>query len=109
MKPLTAEWIDQAEGDFAVMERESRVRKHPAFDVVCFTHSSASRSTSRHGYVKLTAKPEGCMTWSLCWTERWHASRFGKRFVPIVRISPTSPWPIATPASHPRERRRWTR
>jgi HEPN domain-containing protein len=36
MKPLTAEWIDKAEGDFAVMERESRVRKHPAFDVVCF-------------------------------------------------------------------------
>ena len=36
MKPLTAEWIDKAENDFAVMERESRVRKHPAFDVVCF-------------------------------------------------------------------------
>ena len=36
MKPLTAEWIDKAESDFAVMERESRVRKHPAFDVVCF-------------------------------------------------------------------------
>jgi HEPN domain-containing protein len=36
MKPLTAEWVDKAESDFAVMERESRVRKHPAFDVVCF-------------------------------------------------------------------------
>ena len=36
MKPLTAEWIDKAESDFAVMARESRVRKHPAFDVVCF-------------------------------------------------------------------------
>ncbi len=36
MKPLTAEWIDKAESDFAVMTRESRVRKHPAFDVVCF-------------------------------------------------------------------------
>ena len=36
MKPLTAELIDKAESDFAVMTRESRVRKHPAFDVVCF-------------------------------------------------------------------------
>ncbi|NBX30075.1 HEPN domain-containing protein [bacterium] len=36
MKPLTAEWIDKAESDFAVMERESRVRKNPAYDVVCF-------------------------------------------------------------------------
>jgi HEPN domain-containing protein len=36
MKPLTTEWTDKAESDFAVMERESRVRKHPAFDVVCF-------------------------------------------------------------------------
>jgi len=36
MKPLTAEWLDKAEGDFAVMERESRVRRNPAHDIVCF-------------------------------------------------------------------------
>ncbi len=36
MNPLTAEWVDKAESDFAVMERESRVRKRPAFDIVCF-------------------------------------------------------------------------
>lgn len=36
MNPLTAEWVEKAESDFAVMERESRVRKHPAFDIVCF-------------------------------------------------------------------------
>lgn len=36
MKPLTAEWVDKAETDFAVMEREARVRKNPAPDVVCF-------------------------------------------------------------------------
>jgi HEPN domain-containing protein len=36
MKPLTNEWIDKAEGDFATMERESRARKAPNYDAVCF-------------------------------------------------------------------------
>jgi len=36
MKPLTLEWIEKAEGDFLTMERESRVRKSPNPDAVCF-------------------------------------------------------------------------
>lgn len=36
MKPLTLEWIDKAEGDFSTMERESRARKAPNYDAVCF-------------------------------------------------------------------------
>ena len=36
MKPMTLEWVAKAEGDFAVMERESRVRKNPNYDAVCF-------------------------------------------------------------------------
>ena len=36
MKPLSREWVDKAEGDFATMERESRARKAPNFDAVCF-------------------------------------------------------------------------
>jgi HEPN domain-containing protein len=36
MKPLTAEWAGKAEADVAVMEREGRVRKNPAYDSVCF-------------------------------------------------------------------------
>lgn len=36
MKPLTREWVNKAEGDFALMERESRVRKNPNYDGVCF-------------------------------------------------------------------------
>jgi len=36
MKPLTAEWAGKAEADFAVMEREGRVRKNPAYDSICF-------------------------------------------------------------------------
>jgi len=36
MKPLCREWVEKAEGDFDVMERESRVRKRPNHDAVCF-------------------------------------------------------------------------
>jgi HEPN domain-containing protein len=36
MKPLTLEWINKAEGDFTIMERESRARKSPVLDAICF-------------------------------------------------------------------------
>lgn len=36
MKPLTHEWINKAEGDFAAASREIRVRKSPNYDAVCF-------------------------------------------------------------------------
>ena len=36
MKPLVAEWIGKAEGDFAMLERESRARKNPNYDGICF-------------------------------------------------------------------------
>ena len=36
MKPLVAEWIGKAEGDFATVERESRARKNPNYDGMCF-------------------------------------------------------------------------
>jgi HEPN domain-containing protein len=36
MKPMTTEWVAKAEGDFAVMERESLVRENPSYDAVCF-------------------------------------------------------------------------
>ena len=36
MKILTAEWVAKAEGDFATMQREKRVRKNPNYDGVCF-------------------------------------------------------------------------
>lgn len=36
MKPITAEWVAKAEADFATMQRESRVRKNPNYDAVCF-------------------------------------------------------------------------
>ena len=36
MKPMAKEWLEKAEGDYAIMERESRVRKNPGFDGICF-------------------------------------------------------------------------
>lgn len=36
MTPLTPEWIEKAEGDFAVARREIRVRTRPNYDAVCF-------------------------------------------------------------------------
>ena len=36
MKPLTLEWVEKAEGGFCTMERESRARKSPNPDAVCF-------------------------------------------------------------------------
>jgi HEPN domain-containing protein len=33
---MTAEWVAKAEGDFATMERESRVTDRPNFEGICF-------------------------------------------------------------------------
>lgn len=36
MKPMTDEWVAKAEGDFAIVERESRARKNRSYDGICF-------------------------------------------------------------------------
>lgn len=36
MRPLTKEWVTKAEGDFSTALRESRARKNPNYDAVCF-------------------------------------------------------------------------
>jgi len=36
MKPITAEWVEKAEGDFAIVEREIRVLDKPSYDGICF-------------------------------------------------------------------------
>ena len=36
MKPIAAEWVAKAEGDFAILERECRARKSPNYDGACF-------------------------------------------------------------------------
>ena len=36
MKPITAEWVAKAEGDFAIVERECQVQDNPNYDGICF-------------------------------------------------------------------------
>ena len=36
MKPITAEWIEKAEGDFNMTERESQATENPNYDGICF-------------------------------------------------------------------------
>ena len=36
MKPITREWVNKAEGDFATAQREFIVRPDPNYDAVCF-------------------------------------------------------------------------
>ena len=36
MRPIAAEWVSKAEGDFAILERECRARKNPSYDGACF-------------------------------------------------------------------------
>jgi len=36
MRPLTAEWVKKAEGDYQMAGREFRARKNPYYDGVCF-------------------------------------------------------------------------
>lgn len=36
MKTIALEWVDKAEGDYAIMEREGRVREQASYDGICF-------------------------------------------------------------------------
>ena len=36
MKPLTREWVNKAEGDYATAARETGARKSPNYDAACF-------------------------------------------------------------------------
>ena len=36
MDPLVAEWVEKAEGDFAIVQREMHARKRPSYDGACF-------------------------------------------------------------------------
>jgi HEPN domain-containing protein len=36
MNPLTLEWVEKADADFATAQRELRVRKAPNYDGVCY-------------------------------------------------------------------------
>jgi HEPN domain-containing protein len=54
MKPLTQEWVDKAEGDFATASREIRARKAPNYDAVCFHAQQCAEK-----YLKAILQEEG--------------------------------------------------
>jgi HEPN domain-containing protein len=54
MNPLTLEWIEKAEGDFATAGRELRARKQPNYDAVCF---HAQQSAEK--YLKALLQEQG--------------------------------------------------
>jgi HEPN domain-containing protein len=44
MKPLTSEWVEKSEADYAAASREFAVRNRPGYDVVCFlAHQCAEK------------------------------------------------------------------
>lgn len=54
MNPLTLEWVEKAEGDIQTAQRESRVRKAPNYDAVCFHAQQAAEK-----YLKAVLQENG--------------------------------------------------
>ena len=66
MKPLTQEWVDKAEGDWACLAvRCGRVKPRTTTRLV-FTRSNAPRSISKHGSKKAAIASRGRTTCSNC-------------------------------------------
>ena len=55
MLPLTSEWVQKADGDFATMQRELRARKSPNYDSACF---HAQQSVEK--YLKALLQEQNC-------------------------------------------------
>ncbi len=57
MKPLTREWVEKAEGDFATARRELRARKDPNYDAACFHAQQCAEK-----YLKACLQEEDLLT-----------------------------------------------
>jgi HEPN domain-containing protein len=51
MKPITQEWVDKAEGDFATAQRELQVKEKANYDAVCF-HAQQCVEKYLKGYLQ---------------------------------------------------------
>jgi HEPN domain-containing protein len=51
MKPITQEWVDKAEGDFATAQRELQVKEKTNYDAVCF-HAQQCVEKYLKGYLQ---------------------------------------------------------
>jgi len=109
MKPITAEWIGKAEGDFATVEREARARKNPNYDGVCFHAQQCAEK-----YLKALA-----VELDLPFLRTHDLVILLEQLLPVYplwevtaatwRTLRNSPSAFVTRASHPTVSRRWTR
>ncbi len=100
MTPVAAEWVAKAEGDFAIMQRESRARQ--ATTASAFTPSSVLRNTSRRSWPTCKYPSARRMTRLFCWSRclpdthsgplfemTWHTSRRFRSLIDIQASPPT--------------------
>ncbi len=68
MKPETTEWIDKAEGDWAVAQREMRTA-NPVWNVVSFLAQQCAEKYLKAFWRNTTSFSEGFMTSWFCLTQ----------------------------------------
>lgn len=56
MSPLTVEWVDKAEGDYASSGREWRARRNPNYDSACF-HAQQMAEKYLKGFLQEHGQP----------------------------------------------------
>lgn len=56
MNPLTVEWIEKAEGDYATTGREARARRRPNYDAACF-HAQQAAEKYLKAYLQEQQQP----------------------------------------------------
>ena len=100
MMPITHEWVNKAEGDFAMMEREGRARKRPNYDGICF-HAQQCAEKYLNSRLRSEASPFAKPLWRD--KSPWHAgfkmpkARFTVNLAPanIKKEGPSFDLPIA--------------
>jgi hypothetical protein len=107
MKPMTAEWVEKAEGDFAMLMRESRARKNPSYDGACFHAQQCAEKYLKARLCEagiefakihdLVALLDQTLAVELAWEQ------FRKDLAYL--FSPILPWRSAIPASRPTRQR----
>jgi HEPN domain-containing protein len=66
MNPITLEWVEKAEGDFAAAERELAVVVDPNYDAVCF-HAQQCAEKYLKARLQEAASSSARLTTCLCY------------------------------------------
>ena len=74
MKPITAEWVAKAEGDFLVASQIMRRRKHRVLDATCFQYRPAKdgdhfavRIQEKTGHKVTDESEKAAIEWFVKW------------------------------------------